>query len=562
MGKFCRQKKFLKLEILALMSAENLERFKLNPTRPAVGIHLGTTNSFVGCFNNNNVEIVITLFGKRKVSSHVFYNDNGVCMIGEQSYVGLKTSPNRIVYDSKRIIGLKYDDNIVNRNKPFWTFNLAKSGNNRPVYVIDKNHQVSPEEVTSEILKELIKMAQGYIGKEKIKSAVITVPDHFLVGQKEATIHAATLAGIEHVKVITESTAVAFAYGFDHKRFDEYNLFIFRLGGGTCDVTIIKIDNGEFIVIGHAGDTQLGGRDYDNCLMHYFDEKYPQLRVNEIIKSERMRLRKACENFKIAISERRFVTLVFVKLPKKQLYFRIDLDYVLPDLELPEEDLTYKEYKEIVVHLTRRCRKLCLDALEETQLTADDIDEILLAGGSSKMRVIKDMLKEIFPTKELSEAINPDEVLAYGATLRAAQLLDPEKSKTFCNDRALSNGIGVSMVGNRYHYLIKRNTPIPTKFGPEIYSTVYNNQTVMNFYICQGERLSADKNYLIMDVELQGLPKKRAEKVKATLELELDGNGFLTAVARGGGKEVTKQLTAYAPPLIGFKILNKWMLFV
>uniref|UniRef100_A0A914P6G0 Heat shock protein 70 n=1 Tax=Panagrolaimus davidi TaxID=227884 RepID=A0A914P6G0_9BILA len=536
------------VEILASESAENLERFKLYPTRPAIGIHLGTTNSCVGYFVNNNVEIVTSPSGKRTVPSYVFYDENEGCIIGEQAIARLKTNPNHVVYgnfskfrnifkndeilDSKRMIGLNYDDNVVNRNKSFWTFTVTKDDNNRPIYDIDKKHQALPEEVSSEILKELVKMVQDKTWIKKINAAVITVPDHFLVGQKEATIHAAKLAGIENVVLITEPTAVAFAYGFDHKRFDGYNLFIFRLGGKTCDVSIVKVEKGEFKVIGHAGDTQLGGRDFDSCLVHYFDEKYRELCVfhgdNEIITKRRIRLREACENFKIAVS-----------LPGKHSE-TIHFNDISPDLSA--EDLTYKEYKEIVADITRRCRKLCFDTLEETQLTADDIDEILLAGGSTKMRVIKDMLKGIFQKRELSEAISPDEVFAYGATLRAAQFLDPEKSKTFCNSLTLPNGIGVSLVGNRIHNLFKRNTPFSTKFGPETYSTVYNNQTVMNFYIYQGERLSTDKNDFIMDVELEGLPKKRAEEVKATLELELDAHGSLTAVARGGGKEVTKQV--------------------
>jgi heat shock protein 1/8 len=529
---------------MALTSAKNLERFKLNPSGPAIGIDLGTTNSCVGHFVNNNVEIITTASGKKTVPSYVFYNGKKECVVGEPAVARLKVYPNRVAYDSKRMIGLNYDDNVVNQNKSFWTFTVTKSDNNRPIYDIDKNHQVLPEEVSSEILKELIKMAQDKIGTEKIKSAVITVPDHFLVGQKEATLHAAKLAGIENVKLITEPTAAAFAYGFDHKRFDGYNLFVFDLGGGTCDVSIVKVEKGEFKVIGHAGDTQLGGRDFDNHLIQYFDQKHKDLRVfestDEIITKRKMRLREACEALKIALSH-----------PAKASE-TIDLDDVAPGT--PDEDLTYKQFKEIVADLTRRCRKLCFDALEETELKADDIDEVLLVGGSSKMRVIKDMLKEVFPIKELSEAINPDEAVAYGATLRAAQLLDPEKSKGFGIVDSLAIGIGVALAENRYHFLIKRNTPIPTKFGPETYSTVNNNQTAMTFNIYEGERLVADTNHFIMGFELQGLPKKRAEEVKATLELELDGNGILKAIAKGEGKEATQQVNHNEKKATGQKI--------
>uniref|UniRef100_A0A914QWP9 Heat shock protein 70 n=1 Tax=Panagrolaimus davidi TaxID=227884 RepID=A0A914QWP9_9BILA len=383
---------------MALTVAYNHERFKLNPSGPAIGIDLGTTNSRVGYFINNNVEIITT------------------------------------ASDSKRLIGLNYDDNVVNQNKSFWTFNVTKSDNNRPIYDIVKNHQVSPEEVSSEILKELLKMAQDKIGTEKIKSAVITVPAYFDQNQKEATIHAAKLAGIENVKqLITEPTAAAFAYGFDHKCFDGYNLFVFDHGGGTCDVSIVKVEKSEFKVIGHAGDTQLGGRDYDYRLMQYFDQKYKKLQVfestDEISTKRKMRLREACEYLKMSLSH-----------PAK-VSETIDLDDVAPGL--PEEDLTYKQFKEIVANLTRRCQKLCFDALEETELKADDIDEVLLVGGSSKMRFIRDMLKDVFPNKELSEAINPDEAVAYGATLRAAQLLDPEKSKVSGIVKHLAIGIGV-----------------------------------------------------------------------------------------------------------------------
>uniref|UniRef100_A0AC34F2I5 Heat shock protein 70 n=1 Tax=Panagrolaimus sp. ES5 TaxID=591445 RepID=A0AC34F2I5_9BILA len=529
---------------MALANAENAEKFNLNPTGPAIGIDLGTTNSCVGYFINNNVEIILTAAGKRTVPSYVFYNGNEGCMIGEQAIARLRTNPNQVVYDSKRMIGLNYDDNVVDRNKSFWTFTIAKSDNNRPIYVLDKDNQVLPEDVSSEILKELIKMAQDKIGTEKIKSAVITVPDHFLIGQKEATIHAAKLAGIEHVKLITEPTAAAFAYGFDHKKFDGYNLFVFDLGGGTCDVSIVKVEKGEFKVIGHAGDTQLGGRDYDNHLIQHFDQKFKDLRVfedtNNIVTTRKMRLREGCENLKIALSH-----------PAKASE-TISLDDVMDGL--PDETITYKDFKEIVSDLTRRCRKLCLDALEETKLEADDINEVLLVGGSSKMRVIKDMLKDVFQNKDLSEAINPDEAVAYGATLRAAQLLDPQKSQGFGIVDSLGIGIGVALAENRYHFLIKRNTPIPTKFGPETYSTVYNNQTSMSFQIYEGERLLADRNHFIMGFELEGLPKKRAEEVRATLDIELDENGILKAIARGEGKEATHEVNHNEKKATGKKI--------
>uniref|UniRef100_A0A914YE53 Heat shock protein 70 n=1 Tax=Panagrolaimus superbus TaxID=310955 RepID=A0A914YE53_9BILA len=516
---------------MALANAENAERFNLNPIGPAVGIDLGTTNSCVGYFKNNNVEIITTTSGKRTVPSYVFYNGIEGCMIGEQATARLKTNPTHVVYDSKRMIGLNFDDNVVNGNKSFWTFTVEKSEKNRPVYALDKDTKVLPEEVSSEVLKELIRMAQDKIGTEKIKSAVITVPDHFLIGQKEATIHAAKLAGLDHVKLITEPTAAAFAYGFDHKKFDGYNLFVFDLGGGTCDVSIVKVEKGEFKVIGHAGDTQLGGRDYDNHLIQHFNQKFKELRIFENtdgpITMRKMRLRENCENLKIALSH-----------PGKASE-TISLDDVMDGL--PDETLSYKDFKEIVSDLTRRCRKLCFDALEETKLNVEDIDEVLLVGGSSKMRVIKDMLQDVFPNKELSEAINPDEAVAYGATLRAAQLLDPQKSKGFGIVDTLAIGIGVALAENRYHFLIKRNTPIPTKFGPQTYSTVYNNQTAMTFNIYEGERLLADRNHFIMGFELKNLPKKRAEEVKASLDLELDGNGILKAIARGEGKEATQE---------------------
>ena len=202
------------------------------------------------------------------------------------------------------MIGMNYEDSVIKRNETFWTFKVEKSGN-RPVYAIDESHKVLPEAVSAEILKELIKMAQIRTGVEQITFAVITVPAQFTMGQKEATTHAAKLAGIDNVKLITEPTAAAFAYGFDHKRFDGLKLFVFDLGGGTLDVSIVDVIDGKFNVLRHDGDAQLGGRDYDNRLMHDLNEKYG-LNVlggnDEVTIKRKMRLREACENLKIRLS--------------------------------------------------------------------------------------------------------------------------------------------------------------------------------------------------------------------------------------------------------------------
>jgi molecular chaperone DnaK (HSP70) len=304
---------------MAWGNADMDEYFKLVPTSPTIGIDLGTENSYVGYFKNNNVKIIKTAsgediiytkilhencLGKRNLPSYVSYNRNGGFITGEEAKMMLKTTPDFVFYDSKRMIGLNYDYNLKYKNSPFGTFRVEKKYNNRPVYFLDKDHQFLAEEVSSEIIKELVKMAQNKIGTEKIKVAVIAVPEYFLIGQKEATIHAAKLAGIDHVKLITEPIAAALAYSYAKKNFDEHNLFVFDLGAGKCEVSIVKVEKGEFKVIGYAADSELGGREYDKILMDYFYPNFKEV-VSDSKQSKMkrmMKLRETCENLKIAFS--------------------------------------------------------------------------------------------------------------------------------------------------------------------------------------------------------------------------------------------------------------------
>jgi len=278
-----------------------LNRYVLNPSKPAFGIDLGTTNSAIGYFINGTVEILVTKTGKRTIPSYVCYSQDPP-VVGDQAQ-RMKNQLHKVLYDAKRMIGLDYKNSAIQQNKDFWTFIVVEE-NNRPAYDIGDGRKIFPEQVSSEVLKELKKLALDRVEglKESEFQAVITVPDYFNQAQKQGTLEAAKLAGIEVLSLITEPNAAAFAYGYDHDRYDDYNIFVFDMGGGTCDISVLKVKEGKFEIVGRSGDNQLGGRDFDNVLMNFYAKKIKEQYKFDVFDSKNLaamiRLRELCENAK------------------------------------------------------------------------------------------------------------------------------------------------------------------------------------------------------------------------------------------------------------------------
>jgi len=501
---------------------DKLARLKLNPSKPAFGIDLGTTNSAIGYLHNGRVEILNFEDGTRTIPSYVCYNPDGPT-VGNQARRLMSTKNKLVAYDAKRMIGLNYENSAIQQNKDFWTFTVVEQ-NKRPVYDLGNGRKILPEQVSADVLKELKKIALERVEglNESEFQAVITVPDYFNQAQKQGTMNAAQEAGIDVLGLITEPNAAAFAYGYDHNRFDDYSIFVFDMGGGTCDISILKVKEGKFEIVGRAGDNQLGGRDFDNLLMNYYANILKEQHGVDIFDPNetrgKIRLRELCEEAK-------------KRLTNTDMDI-VELSHVKNDL--PDHELTYDIFRKEVNSLVVRAKKLCENALKESKIDISEIDEVLLVGGSCRMRVIKKMLKEFFPNQALKESINPDEAIAYGATVRAAQFLDSNLDNKALLEK-LPIGIGVGLLEDRYEIVLRRNTHIPCKPVKKNYVTSFNNQEALKFVIYEGERVIASKNTCLGSFTVK-VPKKPAGEITVPLTMSINRNGILVAYAEYNGE--------------------------
>ena len=479
---------------------------------PIIGIDLGTTFSCVGFLGDSGVQIFSNDQGNRITPSWVSVTDDGEWLVGEAAKNQAAANPYNTVFDAKRLIGRKIDDDEVKADMKLWPFKVVgKSGNPYiRLKVKGEDKDFAPEQISAMVLSKMKEIAEASLGK-KIKKAVVTVPAYFNDAQRQATKDAGTIANMEVVRILNEPTAAAIAYGLDVS--GEKNIVVFDLGGGTFDVSLLTFENGLFEVKAVSGDTHLGGQDFDNRIMKWALDQLPaDVRNNEKFKS---RLRREAEKAKIVLSN----TVV------------ANIDLEIPGHGEKTLKLTRVAFEEMNRDLFSKCTPPVEKALKDAGWKKKTIDHIVLVGGSTRIPKVQELLREFFDGKELDKKVNPDEAVAYGAAMQAGVLMGSSRTQDVLVIDATPLTLGIEVSGAVVEPLITRNTAIPTKKS-KIFSTASDNQSTVSIKIFEGERPFAKDNHLLGSFELSNLPMapRGVPQIEVTFDLDADGILMVSAV--------------------------------